>query len=89
MNSKNGQGGLSYLIEQRGNFVTIQEINPFYGVTAVGQGQIQGQSVLINYQTASYTQGTGNLTGSPDGRSLNGYFQDNYSGYKVSAILNR
>jgi hypothetical protein len=83
------QGGLSYQIVQSGNFVTIQEINPLYGVTAVGQGQIQGQTVLINYQTASYTQGIANLTISPEGRSLNGTFRDNYSGYTVPAILSR
>ena len=63
--------------------------NPFYGVKAVGQGQIQGQSVLINYQTAAYTQGVANLTISPEGRSLNGFFRDNYSGYTVPMALSR
>ena len=81
--------GLSYRIEQRGNLVALQEVNPFYGVTAVGQGQIQGQSVLINYQTAAYTQGVANLTISPEGRSLNGFFRDNYSGYTIPMTLSR
>lgn len=83
------QYGLSYQISQNGNFVTIQEIHPLYGVTAIGQGQIQEQSVTINYQTAAYTQGVANLTISPEGRSLNGTFKDNYSGYTVPATLNR
>ncbi|MCU0552149.1 MAG: hypothetical protein MUC48_22665 [Leptolyngbya sp. Prado105] len=81
--------GLSYQIVQNGNFMAIQEFNPTYGITAIGRGQIQGQTVLINYQTAAYTQGIGNLTISPDGRALNGFFRDNYSGYTVPASLNR
>ena len=84
-----GLNGISYQIFQNGNLVTIQEISPLYGVTAVGQGQIQGQSVVINYQTASYTQGVANLTISPEGRSLNGTFRDINSGYTVPATLSR
>lgn len=84
-----GQNGLSYQISQDGDFVTIQEMNPLYGVTAVGQGSVQGESVVIDYQTASYTQGVANLTMSPEGRSLNGTFRDNYTGYTVPVTLNR
>jgi hypothetical protein len=83
------QSGLSYQIMQSGNFITFQEYNPLYGViTAVGEGKIQNQSILINYQTASYTRGVSNLTISPDGRSLNGSFQDS-SGYTGYTTLNR
>ncbi|MCU0565751.1 MAG: hypothetical protein MUF49_04045 [Oculatellaceae cyanobacterium Prado106] len=84
-----GHEGLTYQIVQNGNLVAIQEISPLYGITAVGQGQIQGQSVLINYQTASFTQGVANLTLSSEGRSLTGTFQDMASGFTVPAVLNR
>lgn len=83
------QAGLWYQIVQNGSFLTIQEVSPAYGITAVGEGQIQGQSVLIDYQTAAYTQGVADLTLSPDGQSLSGSFRDNFSGYTVPVLLSR
>lgn len=83
------QNGLSYQIVQNGNFITIQEINPLYGVTAVGQGQVQNQTIQITYQTAAYQQGSANLTISSDGRSLTGTFRDAYTGFTVPANLYR
>ena len=60
--------GISYNISQYGNAITIQELHPTYGVTAVGQGVINQQTVNIDYVTALYTQGKGVLKISDDGR---------------------
>ncbi|NET01868.1 MAG: hypothetical protein F6K61_15100 [Sphaerospermopsis sp. SIO1G1] len=84
-----GQQGGSYQIIQQGKFITMQEFSPLYGVTAVGQGEIRGQTVTINYQTAFYTTGIANLTISENGRSLNGTLRDNNSGLAAPIILNR
>jgi len=37
--------GVSYLIQQNAAALTIQEISPLYGITAVGRGTIAGQAV--------------------------------------------
>ena len=83
------QAGLWYQIVQNGSFLTIQEMSPTYGITAGGEGQSHGQTVLIDYQTAAYTQGVADLTISPAGQSLSGSFRDNYSGYTVPVLLSR
>lgn len=84
-----GSGTLTYQIIQNGNIVAIQEINPAYGIAAIGTGEIQGQSIVIAYQTLYNTEGVANLTLSPDQRSLEGFFKDTYSGYTTSVTLNR
>lgn len=84
-----GSGTLSYQIVQNGNVVAIQESNPVYGIAAIGTGQIQAQSIVINYQTVYNTEGIANLTVSPDGRLLDGTFTDTYSGHSTPVKLNR
>ncbi len=81
--------GFSYLITQYANEISIQEFSPVYGITAVGQGQINGQSVSITYQTALNTQGNGVLNISPDGRSINGQFRDHMTGNVTSVLMYR
>lgn len=83
------QGGLSYEIVQNGSFIAIQEIHPIFGVTAVGQGNIRGYLISINYQTASYASGKASMTVAPDGRSLHGTLRDAFSGYTTPISLNR
>ena len=51
----------SYIINQFGNAITIQEVDPFYGITAVGQGVIHQDIINIDYFNAFYIQGTGIL----------------------------
>ncbi|NTU58661.1 MAG: hypothetical protein HGB00_07050 [Chlorobiaceae bacterium] len=72
--------GLSYLITQYGNAVSIQEFSPAYGITAVGEGQISGQAVTIAYKTAMNTQGIGTLRISPDATKIEAEFKDLYTG---------
>ncbi|MBE9012795.1 hypothetical protein IQ250_21575 [Pseudanabaenaceae cyanobacterium LEGE 13415] len=84
-----GSGTLSYRIVQNGNIIALQEINPAYGIASIGTGQIQGQSIALDYQTVYNTQGVANLTVSPDGRILEGTFTDTYSGHTTPVKLNR
>lgn len=84
-----GQGGITYKISQSGSQLTIEEISPYYGVTAVGNGHIRGNSVSFSYHTAAFTQGSSELTLSSDGNSLSGYFRDNNYGTTVPANLHR
>jgi hypothetical protein len=58
-------------------------------VTAVGQGQVMGRSIQLSYQTATYSQGAGELTLSPDGRSMSGYFKDLTYGTTIPITLYR
>ncbi|BAU11493.1 hypothetical protein LEP3755_19920 [Leptolyngbya sp. NIES-3755] len=84
-----GSGTLSYQIVQNGNVVALQESNPAYGIAAIGTGEIQGQSIIINYQTVYNTEGIANLNLTPDGRILEGTFTDTYSGQATPVKLNR
>lgn len=82
-------GGLSYFIQQSGNIVTVQEISPVYGVTAVGQGVIVGQDIDISYTTIIGTTGRSLLTLSADGRQLTGSFRDDITGASGPIALYR
>lgn len=84
-----GPGTLSYQIVQNGTTLAIQEMNPSYGIAAIGSGQIQGESIIIDYQTVYNTQGIANLNLAPDKRTLEGIFRDTYSGYTTKVTLNR
>lgn len=84
-----GVQGITYKIEQFDNEITLQEITPYYGITAVGRGTIAGREVSISYTTASYTTGTGRLKISENGREMNGTFTDSMSGMRVAASLTR
>ena len=81
--------GLSYTIVQQGLQLTIQEINPYYGITAVGEGNIMENTVSINYRTAANTFGTGTLRLSNNGTRLSGSFVDSYSGVQTPADLQK
>ena len=81
--------GILYNISQYGNAITIQEVNPMFGVTAIGQGVINQQTVNINYVNALYAQGRGVLKLSNDGRQMSGTFTDLSNGFTTNAILFR
>ena len=78
--------GVYYNINQFGNTITVQEVDPIYGITAVGQGIINQRTISINYLTALYTQGTGILQVSDDGRRMDGKFTDLSTGFTTIAI---
>jgi len=81
--------GVQYNITQMGNQVTIQEISPFYGITAVGQGTITNSNIELFYYTAFYGQGTGNLTISSDGSRIQGTLTDMQFGTSTPALWYR
>lgn len=84
-----GTGGLSYIINHSGNFVTVQEINPIYGITAVGQGTIDGQNIDVWYTTAIGTTGRALLKVSADGRQITGTITDQSIGISTPIALYR
>ena len=81
--------GMYYQIYQYGNAVSIREVSPAYGVTAVGNGQIYAGVITLSYRTVLNTFGNGVLNISPDGRTINGQFADQVTGVTSSVILYR
>jgi hypothetical protein len=84
-----GENNLTYVITQSGDSVTIREMSPLYGITAVGQGTFDRWRLTVSYRTALDTEGTADLQMSDDGRQLTGSFTDSYSGVSVPAVLQR
>jgi hypothetical protein len=81
--------GASYTIRQYGTAITLQEISPGWGVTAVGQGTIYQQTINLDYVTALYTTGKATLRVSDDGNQISGMFTDFSTGMKLPARLYR
>lgn len=84
-----GSGGVSYIVYQNGSTLTIREINPVFGVTAIGQGVIAQRDVNISYTTAIGTMGRALLKVSDDGRQITGTFTDLTTGVSMPAYLYR
>ncbi len=69
--------GLSYIFQQMGNRVTIQEINPLLGIVqAVGEGTIIGDRIELNIQTVLGVGGSATLRISSDGNQMSGTVTD-------------
>lgn len=81
--------GVSWVIQQTGNAVAVQELNPLLGVTAVGQGSISGHQLQLTYQSAMQTTGQAVLTISNDGRTLIGNARDNVTGVSFQLMFTR
>lgn len=81
--------GLTYAITQQGAALTIQEINPFYGITAIGEGTLGDGTIVLSYRTAANTVGEGRLKLSANGRRLSGTFRDTYSGFTTPVQLQK
>lgn len=81
--------GVSWIIQQNGNAVAFQELNPILGVTAVGQGTVSGHELQLTYQSAMQTNGQAALTISPDGRNLTGNARDNVTGVSFPLMFSR
>ena len=84
-----GNGGLSYTVYQNGNALTIREINPIFGITAVGQGVIIQKNIDISYTTAIGTTGRAILKVSDNGLQMIGTFTDMTTGVYMPAYLYR
>jgi len=82
-------GGISYVVRQNGDAVTIQEVSPIYGITAAGEGVIKQQDITVSYVTALYTTGRGILRVSDDGHQITGMFTDLSTGVSIPAALFR
>jgi len=85
----NSDDGSTYTINQFGSEITIQQSSPLYGVVAVGQGNISGNTIHISFTTALYTQGTGRLQIDAGGQQIFGSFTDSASGFTSNARLFR
>jgi len=79
--------GLTYVLQQNGNYVAFQEINPIYGITAVGEGTIAGRVLDISYTTALGTIGKAHLRVSADGQHMSGTATDLSTGGSSSLNL--
>ena len=84
-----GENSLTYVITQSGDSVTIREMSPLYGITAIGQGTFDRRRLTVSYRTALDSEGTADLEMSDDGRQLTGSFTDSSSGVSVPAVLQR
>lgn len=82
-------GGISYTVQQNGNIIAVQEMNPLYGVTAVGQGRISGQIIDVAYNTIVGTTGRLFLELSEDGSLMTGSYSDTITGMSGEISLYR
>lgn len=83
---------LSYVFDQQGTTVMVQEINQEQGarsITAQGTGQINGRMVTLSLKTAFGTGGMSVLTLSDDGQSMTGTYTDNSSHESRLIMLSR
>lgn len=83
-------GGLSYVIQQLGTAVIIQEVNPIYGVTGAGQGTITGRDLNLSYYSNVFGAiGSARLRLSADERQLTGTFTNLTTGISSPTMLYR
>jgi hypothetical protein len=82
--------GLTYVVNQFGNYISVQELNPMLGgVTAVATGQIEGPSFNLPAYTLAGTTGVLSLHLSEDETQLTGQYRDNVVGSEVPMLLSR
>ena len=82
--------GLTYVVNQFGNYISVQEVNPMLGgVTAVATGQIEGPSFNLPAYTLAGTTGVLSLQLSEDETQLTGQYRDNVVGSEVPMVLSR
>ena len=85
-----GAGNLYYIINQNGNALEIQEVNPnIGGISAAGRGWLNQQDVDISYSTVQGTSGRALLKVSDDGHHITGTFTDLNFGTTMPANLSR
>jgi hypothetical protein len=64
--------GYSYIFQQAGNYVAFQELNPLVGVSAVGEGTIDGRVINLSLTTILGEALTADLEVSEDGQAIGG-----------------
>lgn len=70
------EDGLSYVIQQSGNTLIVQETHSAFGITAAGQGQLVGQNIELSVSTVLGTTGMARLRVSDDGNRITGQVTD-------------
>ena len=73
---------MEVVIQQMGNLVTIQMVQPypFPTVIAAGQGTIAGDTLQISYRHANGSMGAGQLQVSADGEEIVGTVVNQFTG---------
>ena len=87
-----GNPTLSYVFEQTGTHVSMQEVTTnVFGtmVTAEGEGQLEGNRVSVFYTTIRLANGRSQAVVSADGNSMVGSYQDLSSGLTLPITLVR
>ena len=81
--------GVAYNMVQRGDQIVFQEIHPMYGITAVGEGEVDANELSISYRLSDGSTGSGDLEISPDGRRIIGSVTNFMTGITTPIILSR
>jgi hypothetical protein len=83
-----GDNGFTYVLQQFGTSVVLQERSEAYGITATGSGWVSGSTVTVEYQAANWTRGTAQLQVTSTGSlptTLSGEFlNDTYGSMPVT-----
>jgi len=82
-----GSNGFTYRFEQYGSSVVFQEEAPGYGITAVGDGVVDGSTVYVGYQAWDGSTGSGQF--SAGGGTLQGTVTNALTGITGSLELTR
>ena len=83
--------GASYVLQQSGDWVTLQEVSMIYGVpttTAAGQGRIYGQTLELDCNTLMNIPGRLRLQLAANGMSMSGSFTY-VTGMSIPMVLYR
>jgi len=81
-----GEDGSIYEIEQSENIITFTE-NSYSGITASGTGSINGNRIIVDYQTPYGTTGRAILEISGNQKVLSGYASDLTTGLTTGLTL--
>lgn len=79
-----GEDGSTYEIKQSENFISFTEYS-YWGISASGTGTINGNKIIIDYQTPYGTIGKANLEISGNQKVLSGHANDLTTG--LSTVL--
>jgi preprotein translocase subunit SecF len=79
--------GLTYLIQQYGDRVVMQEQSP-YGITGVAEGTVSESSASLNFKAINGTVGNTYLTFQGDG-TMNARFDNLTLNTSINAVLTR
>ena len=81
--------GLSYVIQQNGPQVEVQEMGAYGPTGGAGQGTLSGYTLDLQYRTSTGSVGRGLLQIAPDGHQISGAFTDFSTGMSIPTVLYR